>query len=521
MITQDTPPQRSPLVPIAIAIGLVVVVSAGVVFFVTRSASAAFDPMSSAELAPESTHLFVAFNTDFTSEPWIAMPRLLGAMSIEDDVREDIEESARESGLDYDEDIFPVLAGIRHVAVAAQYTGDDDGEFVVFFDSRDRGRLVEALKPRVEDVISESKETDEALGLEFEIFEERDSESVIAVDNGIVYFSDNTDAISNFIRRQRAEGPLSESPAFVEAMTNVDPNSLLAGFGSGSVLDHRDFRDIVDAIDDSADFDPRDATVTFSFSASSDGFGAQFAMSSLTGFGTLNDFVVAPADIDGLARLTPDDAVFFTAASGLGESMEELLDNLEETVPELIAEWIEPFEEFNDISVRRDIIPALSGDYAFAFGGEDLGADDFDVDSLWALALLESDVPGELEDYLKLVVAEVEFYCECVTDATTSVQPGHAALHWPEEPRLGASLAETESYRRTRALLPSDTSTLYFINLGALSPDAFADLAADAAGADEYEVDYEAILGLAFAGSGSDTSFSFEMVMPIAIEDSE
>ena len=361
----------------------------------SRDNAVKFDPIASAELVPEDTHFFITFNTDFTSDPWIAMPQLLNALGVEDDVREDLREGSEEEDLDFDDDVFPAIASIRRIGLAGQYVGDDDSEWVIFIDSRDRDRLLGLTE---DDDTTIETERDDELGLDFDIYVVSqigpDDTTAVTVQDGIIYIADEPEHISNFIRRQRELPPLSESQRFLDTLGPISENSLVVGYGNGDLLDHRDFRDVIDALEDSAEIDPREASFAFSVTASTDGFGARAIVKLASGFGTYDEFIAEPTDLDGLAALTPGDAIVFFAGTGLHDTLEEAYNNLVEQTPDLIDTYVAPFEDFNGISVAEDLIPAIGNAYGFAIGGEDLGADDFDAASLWVIGMIASEDPS-------------------------------------------------------------------------------------------------------------------------------
>ena len=515
----STRSSRSPLPAIGIAVLLVAVVSAGVLIFLSRSASAEFDPVSGAAQFPDDTHFYMSFNTDFTSEPWVAMPQLLSALGIEDNVRADLEESAEEENLSFEDDIVAALASMRSAGFAAQYVGDDDGELVFVFDSRDTDRVVEVL---VGTEAAVRNERDEDLDLDFEIYVTDqlgpDEEVAIHVDGDIIYFAEQREHISAFISRQRERPPLSESPAFLEALEAVGTDALTVAYGNGAIFDHRDFRDVVDAFTDSAEFDPRDASLAFSITANTDGFGARLVVNSGSGGGAFEELITEPADIDGLAALTPADALFFAAGSGLRDALDEGYTNLEQQQRELLELWVFPFEDITGLSLEHDLIPLIGSSFGFAIAVDDVDGE-VDPESIWVLGLVESTEPAILRGHLETLIAEFEFECACDLGVRISERTGYAAIQWPEVLVADPPLLDADSFIQTRALLPNEPSFLYFLNIPALPQSVFDEIADEIANdPDSYDFDVEAMLGFAIAGSGDESSFAVEMVMPIDLE---
>jgi hypothetical protein len=520
MNESTTTSRRSPIIAFGVAAVLVAVVTAGVLVFLGRSASAEFDPVSGAALFPDDTHFYIAFNTDFTSNPWAAMPQLLNALDIEDNVRADLQESAEEEDLDFEEDIVTALASMRSAGVAVQYNGTEDAEFVFVIDSRDRDRVIALFADSEE--ADHRTERDDDLGLDFDVYVTTqlgpDDVVAVTVDDGIIYMSDQTESISSFIARKRERGPLSESQPFLDALEEVGTDALTVMYGSGAIFDHRDFRDVVDAFTDSAEFDPREASLAFSLTANTDGFGARLVVNvGAGGSGAFEQLVTEPADIDGLAALTHENALFFAAGSGLHDALEEGYASIEQQERELLDLWVYPFEDATGLSLEHDLIPLIGSTYGFAISVDDVGGE-FDPESVWVLGLIESGDPTLLREHLESIIDELEFECLCDTSVRVSDRAGYTAVEWPEVVPADPPLLESSAFQQTRALLPNDPAFLYFLNVPAL-PQSVFDAAADeiAADPDSYDFDLQAVLGFAIAGSGDDTSFTVEMVMPVDV----
>jgi hypothetical protein len=517
--TSDAP-DRNQIVAFGIVAVLVIGVTIGVLLFLNNRDDVEFDPIAGAELVPLDTHFYMTFNTDFTSDPWLAIPQLLNALGIEEEVRKDLRDSTDEEPFDYEKDIVSAIASIRRVGMAAQYIGSDEGELVVFIDSRDRQTLLDLFEMPDEDS-TVREERDEELGLDFTVYVTKESgqdDFLVAVDNGIIYLSPERDDISNFIRRQRNQEPLSESVWFKNAIAEVSDDALIVGYGNGSIFDHRDFRDIVDAFNDSAALDPRASSVAFSITATTSGFGAGAVLNLDTGFGTLEQIVTQPADIDGLAALTPEDAIFFGAGAGLHDALVEGYATLEQDGRELLELYVYPFEDLAGLSFEHDLIPAIGSSYGFAFGAEDIDADEFDPESFWFLGLIESPEPSTLDGYVQTFIDKLPFECSC----DIWYHPNYTTVQWPDTPLSDEPLADSPAFRRTLALLPPNPSTLYFVNLAAFPEGVIADISADLADdPDDYDVNLEAVLGFGIAGSADDTSFSLHIVLPINVPGTE
>ena len=513
--TEPQPGSRSPALPIAIVALLLAAASAAVIFFVMAGSSSKFDPIEVAELVPEDTHFFMAFNTDFASEPWAAIPKLLDALGVEQQVRDDIAESADDEGLDFEGEIVPALATIRRAGLAAQYSSDG-GELVVFVDSRDPQQVIDLL---VTDWELDSQDRDEALGLDFETYIDptapSGSPSVLTTHEGVLYLAESTEHISNFISRQQDTAPLSDSQRFRTAIEEVAANSLLVGYGNGNVLDHRDLRDIVDAFVEDSEIDPRDGTLAFAITARDSGFGARVVVALESGFGTFQETVTEPVDLVSIAGMTPDDALVLFAGAGLHDGLVEAYKSVEEEP--LVADSIAPFEDLSGLSLKDDLIPLFGSSYAIAGGGDGLTSDETNFDDVWALGLIESNDPVRLSERLELLLNELEFaFCDCDSGITVEDRSNYVRIQWPDTTLSDATLAESPTFISTLELLPSDPTNLLFINLSALPENLLQEASADfASDPDGYDMDLTAILGFAMGVYADETSISVDFVLPI------
>lgn len=507
---------RSQVLPIAVVGLLVVVASGAVIFFVIAgSAASEFAPIEVAELAPDDTHFFMALNTDFASAPWTAMPELLRTLAVEQQVRDDLSESAAEEGLDFEGEIVPAIGSVRRAGFAAQYTSDG-GEWLFFLDTSDPDEIVRLLAGT--SLTLESEERDEDLGLDFKLYEDSDpsgSPMVVTTHEGILYLSEFEEHTSNFIRRQQSTAPLSDSARFRAAIDEVADDALLIGYGNGNVLDHRDFRDVIDALGESAEVDPRDGTVAFSVTVRSSGFGSRAVARLESGFGQFGESVADPTDLDSIAPLTPDDAIFTFAGSGLHDFLVAAIEEVR-TEPEF-ADSIEPFEDATGLSLEDDLIPLLGSSYAIAAGGDGFTAEEMDVDDIWAIGLIESTDAVRLAECLRVVLRQIEIEsCDCDSGVTIEDEAGYVAIKWPEITLSDATLDGDPSYITTLELLRSDPTALMFVNVSALPADVLREASADfASDPDGYDTDFTAILGFGAATYSDEVSIAFDFVLPI------
>lgn len=517
--TESRKQGRSPALPIAIVAIVLAAVSAAVVFVVASASAGQFDPVATAKLAPADTHFFIAFNTDFTSEPWTAVPRLLNTLNIEQDVRNDLDEAVAEDDLDFDDDVLPVLGTVRRAGMAVQYTSAG-AEWVLFVDSRDPQRVLDIGWGTA---VLDSSERDDELGLEFDIYLDRsdpaDSPTTITKHDGIIYIADSPAHISNLIRRQQNTAPLSDSDRFRSAIDDVQADSLLVAYANGNVLDNGDFSGVIDALVQSGDVDPRDATLAFAVTARNSGFGARAVIALDSGFGSFAPALTGTTDLAKISGLTPDDALFLFAGSGLHDSLVDALENARDEP--LVTDTLVPFEAFLGVDLEADLIALFGSSYGFAIGGNGLTSAQTDLSDMWALGLIESTDPVRLSERLDVVSSGLQsFICDCDLGVVVEDNGNYVSLRWPEPALSGATLAQDPAFIATLELLQRDPTNLLFVNISELPLGLLRGPTSSlGANPDDYDLDLTVLPGFAVATYASDTSFSIDFVLPITTQE--
>lgn len=517
--TESQQQGRSPALPIAIVAVVLAAVSAAVVFVVASSSGNQFDPVQTAKLAPTDTHFFIAFNTDFASDPWTAVPRLLNSLDIEQDVRDDLDEAVAEDNLDFDDDVLPVLGTVRRAGMAVQYASDG-AEWVLFVDSRDPQRVLDIGWGTA---VLDSSERDEELGLDFDIYVDRStstkSPTTITTHDGILYIADSPAHISNFIRRQQNTAPLSDSDRFRTAIDDVQADSLLVAYANGNVLDNGDFSGVVDALVESGEVDPRDATLAFAVTARNSGFGAHAVIALDSGFGSFAPALTGTTDLATISGMTPDDALFLFAGSGLHDSLVDALENVGDDP--MVADTLAPFEDFLGVDLEEDLIALFGSSYGFAVGGSGLTSEPTNFSDMWALGLIESTDPVRLSERLDVVSRELQsFICNCDLGVIVGDSGDYVSLHWPDAALSDATLDADPAFIATLDLLQRDPTNLLFVNISELPIELLrgpsSSLGADP---DDYDMDLTVLPGFALATYADDTSFSIDFVLPITMQE--
>ncbi len=277
-------------------------------------------------------------------------------------------------------------------------------------------------------------------------------------------------------------------------------------YGSGSVLDHPDFEEEVASTIDGVDIDPRLVTAMLALTATNEGFVARGLATFEDGLGALAAGFGEAADIDLAAGATPGDALFFLASVGLRNSIERALEAPEVGENFLVESLLDPVEEEAELSILRDIVPLFSGTFALAAGESDTAAF-----GGWGAFMTQSPDPDELIDRLGRLLEGVDALCGgCTSDAVVERHGEFVRVRWPDGPLVDSTLAETDGYASTSALLPDDASALLYLNIAeAPVPSSFTG---------ETEANLEAILGAGFAWTVTDDTVRFDLIVPIASE---
>lgn len=500
----------SALTRVVIAGVALIVVSAAVVGGVLAfSGSDSYRPGAVAAFAPADTHALIAINTDITSRPWLALPRLLSALEVEERARDELDDAFSGEGLDYATEVEPVFRTLRGLAIAFQYDGDFNPATVVIADARRPASVIELIRriAEVEDSSATPVETrDEGLGIDLTSYANGEQRLVYTQRDGVVYIAQDPDHIVDLLRRLEASGPLSELPQFQKLESELGSDALLLLYGSGSILDHPDFAEQVASATESLDTDLRGVSAMLALTATNEGFAARGLASFEGGLGALAASFSEAADIDLAAGATPGDALFFFASVGLRDVIERALEAPEVDENVLVQSMLDPVEEEAGLSIVRDIVPLFSGTFALAAGESDsaaLGG--------WFTFMTQSPDPDELVERLGQLLQGIDPVCGgCTADAVVERHGEFVRVRWPDAPLVDSTLPETDGYAKTAALLPDEASALLYLNAAeAPIPFSFSG---------ETETNLEAILGAGFAWTATDDTVRFDLIIPIASE---
>ena len=500
------------------ASGLARVVIAGVALIAVSAAVVAgvlafggsneYRPGDVAAFAPADTHALIAVNTDITSRPWLALPRLLRALEVEERARDELDGAFSGEGLDYAAEIEPVFRTLRGLAIAFQYDGDLEPETVVIADARRPDDVIALIRRivAVEHPSAAPVETRvERFGIDLTSYTNGKQRLVYAQRDGVVYIAQDPDHIFDLLRRLDASGPLSELSQFRELEIELGSDALLLLYGNGSAFDDPEFERQLASSIESLDTDPRRVTAMLALTATNEGFVARGLASFEDGLGALESSFNEPAAIDLAAGATPGDALFFLAGVGLRELIERALEAPEVDENSLVQSLLDPVEEEAGLSILRDIVPLFSGTFALAVGVNDAAT--FDG---WGAFITQSPDPEALVERLTRLLGGIDPLCGgCTSGAVVERHGEFVRVRWPDEPLVDSKLSQRDSYAKTAAPLPDGASALLYLNIADFPDAPFAN---------DTDVDLEAILGAGFAWTATEDTVRFDVMVPIVSE---
>ena len=519
------------------ALVLVFVIVVGVAFALLRGPDDA-PPTDLARLVPADTQVFSSLDLDLTSDGWRAVASLLDILAVRDDAIAVRDDAFDEGGINYAEEVAPVLAETVGIAVALTLDDDalDDPLVVNLIETRDVPGLLDLI-----DIFSETGDDewyrredhrDQDLGLEIREFSaisgDEDADFVVASGDRLVYIAADLAHIRRLVREAEA-APLSDVDAFREleaaaqsglAFTYVDVRSLLDAFEE-VLLEELAVQDaLAGALDLERQledaFDEVPAHWAATLSASGSGFSAEVLWLLDPDDADLEVIAGAgPPDLDRAAAATPRDTLFFATGAGLGASIQAAIDSYREDQPQEIREQIDDaldqFREETGLDLEDDLLPQLVGTFAFSLGRRAIGSDGRD----FALFLTDAADEDMLLDQLREVRRSAEQACRCDSNVDIGSHQGFQYVGWPEDDLVlflgGDGLATSANFEITRGLLQSDPLFLLYLDFGAILDELI----------EEGEVDLDGWNAAALRGFGlswdiEDRVGRFRFVVPIS-----
>ena len=519
------------------ALVLVFVIVVGVAFALLRGSDDA-PPTDLARRVPADTQVFSSLDLDLTSDGWRAVASLLDILAVRDDAIAVRDDAFDEGGIDYAEEVAPVLAETVGIAVALTLDDDplDDPLVVNLIETRDVPGLLDLI-----DILSKTGDDewyrredhrDQDIGLEIREFSaisgDEDADFVVASGDRLVYIAADLAHIRRLVREAEA-APLSDVDAFREleaaaqqglAFTYVDVRSLLDAFEE-VLLEELAVQDaLAGALDLEQQledaFDEAPAHWAATLSASGSGFSAEVLwlldpddpdLEVIAGAG--------PPDLGRAAAATPRDALFFATGAGLGASIQAAIDSYREDLPQEIREQIDDaldqFREETGLDLEDDLLPQLVGTFAFSLGRRNIDA----AEPNFALFLTDAADEDVLLDQLREVHRSAEQACGCDSNVDIGSQQGFQYVGWPEDDLIlflgGDGLAMSANFEITRGLLQSDPLFFSYLDFGAILDELI----------EEGEVDLDGWNAAALRGFGlswdiEDRVGRFRFVVPIS-----
>jgi hypothetical protein len=497
-----------------IALGALVVVLAGAGAVVAVFAFAGDEEArarDAAELVPADAHLFVGFNLDLTSEPWVALPRLLDALNVEQEARDGIDESFAEDDIDFEEQVLPIIGEITSIAFAGRALGLEEGDGVVAVATRDVEGLVAFIEDTSDEDIEITRTDDANSGLSFVNFFDREDSSQLSLTSrdGVVYAGlaeDNAGArraVVSHLDRLERQGPLSDNEEFQELFGETGGNPLVVLWASGlaaDAIDDRAFIETLESVEEEGQFDVSSFRLAMAFFVESDGFRAETVWRAAS-LGDLAPALAERVDLDAAAASVPASTLYFQAQTGLGpgiEALVESLENIDDPVTGEALDMIEQFEEDTGIDLVLDLAANITGTQVFAVGS----IVDFPEPTGIEFVLLETQSAdeGKLRRDLTVILEHLEDeLCDCDTDLAIDTDGGFVRAYWPEGDALdhlaGPALADDPGFRATIARLPDDPALVVYLNVGALPPEIFEEAL------EESDLNLEVLGGFGLAGT--------------------
>lgn len=388
--TQPAPPLgRKRTIPLGIFIGAALVVAlgaAGAVWAFTRAGSDGASA-ESARMLPPSTLMYMTMTTDAAARQWVQLSQLLTRLGVDGDARAARDQSAREEGLNWDEDIAPFLGGQASIAI----TGMTDGmpSVIAVLETSDAEKAWERIT-RALDEESDTKPVDSSYrGVTIRTYSDSGMEISLVRKDRYLIVSNSLTALKTTLDIEAGSGDsLAASDRFKAARAAI----------TGDVLFFT-YMDLPELAKLGSDFDPTfgaqpvnemlasagldQAGLALAASAETTGFKLQW---QLVGVDSSRVKVKLPAagGESRLARRAPDDTLVYLYGNdfynGLLKAMRQSVDQLRsdpnsaDMVSEFQSAWDDITAELG-FDLDKDLFAHITGEYAIAAGAADASAD--------------------------------------------------------------------------------------------------------------------------------------------------
>lgn len=477
------PRGRSPLV---LTLGLAVVgaVVAGFILFTSGKASDV--ELTTASLVPADAGLYVAINTDLSSEQWVAAFNLIERLG-QDDPEEELEDTVDDAGVDWEKDVVPFLGG--NAAVYLRSTN------VSLFE-QDGGLILKCkdAKAALDVIMDESGfdfEDDDYEGVEYHYAE--DGGIFIAIIGDHLAIASEEDELFDIIDVSKGEDSLADVEDFQRLRDELSKNFLMFVYIAPNDL----LEDVLDsdngvmkqAMEEAGISDLALKPQAFVIGAKKNSFEAQNA--ALGSPGAIGP-MTAPRT-SRFAGIVPGETAIFVSTQQLAQTYDKIVKDAGDKIDEAIrdnSEYRTLDEALEDagkeVGLRsaKEIIAQLTGEAAFAVW---YTADD--EDSAEGVFLAELANESEAKTIMEKLVRSTDpsgpraadaggkqyftFKGEDGDDGAYAITDGYLAVGTVEGVKTiltnnGVALDEMKNYREALDALPTKTGSFAYFELSTL-----------------------------------------------------
>ncbi len=477
------PRGRSPLI-LTLGLAAVGAVVAGFILFTSGKASDV--DLTTAGLVPADAGLYVAINTDLSSDQWVAAFNLVERLG-EENPQEDLEEAVDDAGQDWERDVVPFLGGNAALYLKSTNVSLFEQDGALILKCNDPKAALEVI----EDNLGFDFDTDDYEGVEY-LFAEDGGFFAVIIDDHLAIAS-SEDAIFDIIDTSKGGDSLADVQDFQRLRDELSKNFLLFVYiAPGDLL-----KDVLESDDGLMRAAMEEAGVSdlalkpqaFVVGAQENSFEAQNA--ALGQPGAIGPMTAVRTS--RFAKVVPGETAFFFSTQQLAQTYEKILEDAGDEIDDAIRENSE-FDSLDDaleeagrelgLKSLDEIIAQLTGESAVAAWFPDGDEDNPEVLFLAEVAN-ESEAKSILENIMDASDARVAMKQvngkEMVTftpddedePGAYAITDGYLLFGTPaavEQVLNGGyiSLEEMKNYRDTIAALPTKTGTYMYFDMATI-----------------------------------------------------
>ncbi len=408
----------------ALTIGIAVIGAAvaGAILFTSSRADEV--NLTTAQLVPADAGLYLALNTDLSSEQWVATFNLVERLG-QENPEDELQDGAEESGVDWENDVAPFLGGNAAVYVRGIDVMNFDFSASVIFRAHDAARVMEILEEQAGVWDEHTYEGIEYLELGLDGYAAQlDDHVVIAYDEASLF-----EVMDVHLGKTE---PLSGVDDFQQLRDELTKNFLVFAYiSSDNMLGDFWLDDPVvrAALEESGTGDMVFRPAAWVFGATDAGFEGQAA--SIGDSGAISP-MLEPRE-SRFASLVPADSAMFFSTTAIAQTWEQVVDGARDQIDDAITE-----SSGGEYTSLDDVLRE---------GGEELGLES--VEEIIELFTGETAVAvwfptGVSEDGEGVLLAEVDV--NAARDVIETVI-GEVAVGTPEVREIGGvevTIAEDE-----------------------------------------------------------------------------